>query len=148
MVCFFIKLSLFSPISRADHANDALSERKTNSQDSRAIMPDAIIPILLSGMCAVREDQTLRIFKCHWYRREIHTVLGLVARFLCQFPFKIHKANCTAAFESQHNISIHKRYAAGRKNRLAVLRAKIRRPCFALYEKLVDLVNLEGSLLP
>ena len=54
---FFIKLSLFSLISRADHANDALSE---------------------------------------------------------------------------HNISIHKRYAAGRKNRLAVLRAKIRRALFCL----------------
>jgi hypothetical protein len=66
MVCFFIKLSLLPPISRADQANDALSERKTNSQDSCAIMPDA------------------------------------------------------------HNISIHKRYAADRKNRLAVLRAKIR----------------------
>ena len=95
-------------------------------------MPDTIIPILLSGMRAVREDQTLRIFKCRWYGREIHIVLGLVARFLCQFPFKIHKANCTAPFESQHNISIHKRYAAGRKNRLAVLRAKIRSALFCL----------------
>lgn len=132
MVCFFIKLSLFSPISRADHANDALSERKTNSQNSRAIMPDAIIQILLSGMRAVREDQTLRIFQCHWDSREIQTVLGLVARFLCQFPFKIHKANCTAPFESQHNISIHKRFAAERKNRLAVVRAKIRRALFCL----------------